>query len=396
MTDSRQSTLEFAGFLALTAGLGLVQFSIFGAEIFLDLACLIWLTIVVQERRWPEVPSFFLPLLCLAGWTLISCAFSIDPIVSFKRSRQLLWFLIVPGTVRLARGERAMTTLNVIIALGAIGALVGVFEATVLHYDDLNKRPEGSLGHYMTYAGIIMLVLGAAVARFVFYAKERLWPAIAIPALAVALGATFARNAWVGTVAAISVVLALRQIKLLLLVPVVVVLFFVAAPAHVKDRVYSIVDMHDPTSLDRRAMLESGVHMVRDHPLFGVGMNMVPTVYPQYKTADAFDPVGATGVQTRSHLHNVPMQLAAERGVPAALCWLWFVIVALRDLITQVRRGPAKALAAVGVTAVVGMVVAGMFEHNFGDSEFLILFLGLISLAFAARQGATTDARVAS
>jgi O-antigen ligase len=289
-----------------------------------------------------------------------------------------------------------MTTLNVIIALGAIGALVGVFEATVLHYDDLNKRPEGSLGHYMTYAGIIMLVLGAAVARFVFYAKERLWPAIAIPALAVALGATFARNAWVGTVAAISVVLALRQIKLLLLVPVVVVLFFVAAPAHVKDRVYSIVDMHDPTSLDRRAMLESGVHMVRDHPLFGVGMNMVPTVYPQYKTADAFDPVGATGVQTRSHLHNVPMQLAAERGVPAALCWLWFVIVALRDLITQVRRGPAKALAAVGVTAVVGMVVAGMFEHNFGDSEFLILFLGLISLAFAARQGATTDARVAS
>jgi hypothetical protein len=32
----------------------------------------------------------------------------------------------------------------------------------------------------------------------------------------------------------------------------------------------------------------------------------------------------------------------------------------------------------------VGAVVAGMFEHNFGDSEFLILFLGLISLPFAA------------
>ena len=30
------------------------------------------------------------------------------------------------------------------------------------------------------------------------------------------------------------------------------------------------------------------------------------------------------------------------------------------------------------------MLAAGMFEHNFGDSEFLILFLGLITLPFAA------------
>jgi hypothetical protein len=28
-----------------------------------------------------------------------------------------------------------------------------------------------------------------------------------------------------------------------------------------------------------------------------------------------------------------------------------------------------------------------MFEHNFGDSEFLMLFLGLITLPFAARRG---------
>jgi hypothetical protein len=45
------------------------------------------------------------------------------------------------------------------------------------------------------------------------------------------------------------------------------------------------------------------------------------------------------------------------------------------------------------------MVVAGMFEYNFGDSEFLILFLGLITLPFAAglsrEQGAAGDSRPA-
>ena len=32
------------------------------------------------------------------------------------------------------------------------------------------------------------------------------------------------------------------------------------------------------------------------------------------------------------------------------------------------------------------MLAAGMFEHNFGDSEFLILMLGLITLPFAASE----------
>ena len=34
---------------------------------------------------------------------------------------------------------------------------------------------------------------------------------------------------------------------------------------------------------------------------------------------------------------------------------------------------------------IVAMLTAGLFEYNFGDSEFLMLFLGLITLPFAAR-----------
>jgi hypothetical protein len=32
----------------------------------------------------------------------------------------------------------------------------------------------------------------------------------------------------------------------------------------------------------------------------------------------------------------------------------------------------------------VAMLVAGLLEYNFGDSEFLMLFLGLITLPYAA------------
>ena len=41
-------------------------------------------------------------------------------------------------------------------------------------------------------------------------------------------------------------------------------------------------------------------------------------------------------------------------------------------------------MAAAGLAALVAMLAAGLFEYNFGDSEFLMLFLGLLTLPYAA------------
>ena len=46
-------------------------------------------------------------------------------------------------------------------------------------------------------------------------------------------------------------------------------------------------------------------------------------------------------------------------------------------------------LSATGIAALVAMLAAGMFEYNFGDSEFLMLFLVLITLPFAATRPET-------
>jgi O-antigen ligase len=383
MNAPRNSSIELAGYVTLVACLGIVQFTIFGANLIV-IPGVLWLILALREGRRPDVPAFFWPLVALAGWTLLSCAFSLSPLVSIERSRQLGLFLIVPMTARLLRGNRAMTTINVIIALGAAGALVGIVEYAALGFDEPNHRPRGTLGHYMTYSGVLMLVMCAAAARLIHYRKEWIWPAIAVPALLVALIFTESRNAWVGTITAVTLLLALRNLRLLLLVPVAAALFVLIAPPAAKQRAYSIVNLHDATNQDRVAMFKSGVHMVKDHPLFGVGMNMVPLVYPQYRSPDAVDPADVVGVPTRAHLHNVPIQLAAERGLPALVLWLWFVLVAGRDLFRQLSRGPAKAVAGAGAAALVAMVVAGLFEHNFGDSEFLTLFLGMITLPYAA------------
>lgn len=385
-------SLERIGFVLLAAGLGLIQFNIRG-EILLGLALIAWLTLVIRERQLPRVPAFFWALMALMAWTLLSSAMSADPIYSLERGKQFLLFLLVPVTMRLSRSNRAATTVDVIIALGSVAAIIGIVQWAALGYD-IGHRPRGTLGHWMTYSGILMLVVGAAASRLIFLKKggNWIWPAVAMPSLIIALVSSYTRNAWVGSLASIGALLAVRSKRALLALPVLVILVGVLAPPSIRERATSMFDPHFPDNRDRVAMLKAGVAMVKDHPLFGVGMNMVPREYLKYRTSDARDSDGATQPETRSHLHNVPMQLAAERGLPALLAWMWFVIAAGIGLWRLLRGGNAKAVAGAGFAALIAMVVAGLFEHNFGDSEFLILFLALITLPFAAEERETTQA----
>jgi hypothetical protein len=45
-------------------------------------------------------------------------------------------------------------------------------------------------------------------------------------------------------------------------------------------------------------------------------------------------------------------------------------------------------LAAAALGAMVAMLAAGLFEYNFGDSEFLMLLLLIVTLPFAAARSA--------
>ena len=79
-------------------------------------------------------------------------------------------------------------------------------------------------------------------------------------------------------------------------------------------------------------MMRSGLHIIKDDPLTGVGPDMVIQVYPQYRDKSAVN-------QLNPHLHNVPLQIAAERGLPALAVWLWFIVTLVRGLSCKRRTG---------------------------------------------------------
>jgi O-antigen ligase len=371
--------VEALGTAALFGVAAFSQLSIAVAQALLFVAIVCWLAVVLIRRERVEVPAFFYPLLAYAGWTLVSAAFSSDPRASFVDCKQLALFLVVPAAYRLVQGSRAATMLTVIMSVGAATAAYGIFQYGLLHYDQLNQRPQGTLGHYMTYSGLLMLVIGTALAKLLFDTRERVWPALVMPALVMAVALTSTRMAWVGVCAAATVLLIMKDFRLLAVLPLAGALTFALAGPAITHRLMSMFDANDPTRRDRIAMLLEGEHMVRDHPLFGVGPNMVETVYPQYRVPEAVEAINP-------HLHNVPMQIAAERGLPALALWLVFLIALARGLLQRFGPAATRTITAAAIAAVVGMLAAGLFEYNFGDSEFLMLFLLLVTLPFGAQR----------
>jgi O-antigen ligase len=381
---SSSDRLELAGFLAVVGVAAALQFSIAIAQSLLAIAITCWIALVLVRHERVEVPRFFWPLLVFSGLTLLSASLSPQPRVSLVDTKQLVLFLIVPLTYRYAMGRRGSQILTVIVSVGAASAAFGIIQYNILHYDQLDQRVRGTLGHYMTYSGLLMLVIGAALARVLFGRRDRIWFALVMPALAVAVAVSFTRSAAVGICAAAALLFSLKDLRLMAVLPIVAALGLALAPASVTARYLSTFNLKDPTVRDRMAMLREGVHMTRSHPWFGVGPNMVETLYAEYRDPDAVEKVNP-------HLHNVPVQIAAERGLPALAAWLWFVAIVMFDLWRTFRVDRARVLAAAALAAMAAMLGAGMFEYNFGDSEFLMLLLLVITLPFAAARPVVAD-----
>ena len=276
MRSPAASRLDAAGWPVLLLFVFALPLSIAASQILLTVLAGIWLAAPAAHAGRPPAPPFFAPLAAYAAWTLlVSVPFSLAPLTSLVESREVLLFLVAPVVHRLARGERARTVVTVILAAGAVNAAIGVVQYGVLQYDHLGQRPSGSMGHYMTYAGLLMLILCAAVSRLLFDARGRAPALVVLPALSIALVVTLTRSAWIGTAAGIGLLLVLRDRRLLAAAPAAAVLFLAVAPAQVTDRVYSIFDLRNATNRDRLAMVTAGTGMVRDHPLTGVGPGLV-------------------------------------------------------------------------------------------------------------------------
>ncbi len=419
--------------------------SIFAAQVLLALALAVFAARAMAGRA--SLPRLPLDgaILALVVWTLLSAAFSGDPVWSHESAKKLVLFLLLYLAVDTAAFWEHRERLVDCLLLGGL-ALAG--EALVqfyfLGFDGLHTRPRSFLGHYMTASGLAMGTALLGTSRLVF--RPPAWPtradlraplllllALAVYASVQAAGAaplvaervfvaglaaaaaalallrgrfhsagtggmlailavglsswallvSRTRSAWLGLLAGALVIAVLRAPRAALALPVGVVGLLLLRPAPVIER----LTVSDESSRDRYYMWQAGLDMIMDRPVFGQGPGMIKYVYPQYRWPQAPNP-------SAHHLHNNLVQIAAERGLPCLIFWLWMMIAAAGGAWREMRRAalpgglpsPSRWVAAATLSVLVAMFTAGLFEYNFGDSEVLMFTLVVIALPYALRR----------
>ena len=380
--------LERAAFVFLLIFAFACSVSIAIAQGAMALAAICWLLAFLRSGWRPlEGSRFIIPLIAFALISLGAVAFSVNPLESLWHYRNVLLLIIVPVTMQTVRSKLDLQT---VLASAAIGALVTSFIGfyqmiTTTGGGTSHMRLTGNLSHYMTAGGVLMIIslMLLAVTFFSEFKKIRYLAAGVAVVLLVALAFTQTRNTYLGIAAGLVILLFSWRKGFIFLLPFIISLAILLSPPIVRERMFKIADMQDASIQSRFYMVEAGAGMVADYPLFGVGLNQVQGMYQRYR------PEAETRIAP--HLHNNIMQIAAERGLPALIAWLAFIIVIFRNLHSKVREKkitPWGKIVASGALAVVtALFVAGMFEYNFGDSEVRMLFFLCISLPFGYLPG---------
>jgi len=367
LSDERDSSFVYG----IAFWLALIQVSIAASQIVLAVLVCVWFYRVFRGALTVYALPVDRPFALYAGLSLLAAAFSFDPGISLHASKKLLLLVVPYMLVSAVRKKASIESLVlVLIVMADIGALVGLWQYQFGHLGDLNHRIHGFMSHYMTYSGLLMGAGILALAELLFGARYRLFLLASLAVISLALLLSLTRSAWIGMTVAAVMLAFLRDKRLLLLVPVVAVAIALVLPREVERRIGSFLTP-DTSGVDRVYMLEAGMGMVANHPWLGVGPNMVAEVYPIYVGRDA-------PRRDNPHLHNNALQVAAERGVPTVVAWLWILVVAgisSARKFRQAKDSRSRALAAGSLGVLVAGVLAGMFEYNFGDSEFQMMFL---------------------
>jgi putative inorganic carbon (hco3(-)) transporter len=349
------------------------------ANALLGLALILWLrALLLGQAKW--LPArLYLPLLAYVVASLGAVVFSQDPRHSLSEVGELLTLALVPMAVSLLDQRHFGRLVAALAAVAALSSAIGLWQ--YLHgASSLANRLRGLNNHYMTFSGWALVAALVLLGDILFNPDRRrlLWTLPCFTLCVLALALSYTRGAWVGLGAGLVLAVAVWRPRVVLVLPVLALGITMLLPRAVLERAVSIVDLRHPSNYDRLCMVVSGLEMVEDHPLLGVGLGMVERRYPVYRQDDA--PRWRV-----PHLHNNLLQIGAERGLIGVGCYgAVLVVFALHSAAALRARGRA-AFAAVAscVLAVAGITVAGLFEYNWGDAEVWMVTLTLLATPFA-------------
>lgn len=370
----------------------------------------------LRAWRWEIVEP--LVYLLLAAWYLRGR----------RWARLTLWALVGSGLIIAALATAQALGLHITFApVAATGQRLisyrptpgAPYRATAIIYGSPN-----SAGAWLERAAPIVLamaLLGRGLAR-----GERLLAAVATLALLPALYWTDSRGAWLGAAAGLGLV------ALVWLVPIAVgawegvssrdaltyrvwrwpvLVAALAALLMLGSLVWSAWGAalariatvgHADTGTVRLLLWQAALHMIRDHPLLGVGPDQFLYYYDPAYTSHPYlisqvngHPTVAVLQPNLAHPHNLLLDLWLSAGLLGLIGYVVVVIALVRRAVRLLRRAsedrsqPWRRVAAVGVLgALLATITHGMVDSAYFLPDLALVFWWGVAALIALDQGA--------
>ena len=245
----------------------------------------------------------------------------------------------------------------------------------------------GSPNNLALYLGRL-LPLTVAIAAWGQRGRRRWGYLSALLLMALAMLLTYSRGAWtVGVPASLLFLAALRgrrtlavALGVLLLVATSVVTVLGAG------RLASLLDTSAGTTFFRVQLWRSSLNMIRDHPVFGVGLD---NFLYAYRTAYVLP--SAWAEFDLSHPHNLVLDFWLRLGIPGVITAGWLLVAFFRQA-WQSMRGLGEGdmqLLVLGLMA--GMV--SFVAHGLVDNAFFLVDLAFVFALMLALVQATGSAK---
>jgi len=395
VTEENQNRILLV--VAISAA-ALIHVSIAASQTLLGLGVL--LLLVFRQRL--AFPRIWIPLVLFFLWTALADVLSPDPWGGRAQIRKFFVFLFIPLIygVFVRVFDKVFYLMMAWTVTATASGIWGLIQFVTKYEQDrlapegfyvayLRRRITGFESHWMTFGALQLSVFSLLLAQWFF--SNRKMPAWAYGSLAV-LSATillgWTRSIWLAAIPATLYLVWFWRPKMTLAVPMIAVLAFLIAPHATRERMMSLIEPRADVDSNRHRIVtfRTGIQMIKAHPWFGLGPEQIRRNFDAYVPPDIQRPlpVGYYG-----HLHNIYIQYAAERGIPALLLIMWLIGMTIWDCFHAIlRTGRARSqelfILHGSIAVIIGILVGGLFEYNLGDSEVLMMFLSVVALGYAA------------
>jgi len=386
-----KNQLENLSYVLLLGAVFAIAFSIAAGETLLTAALVIFVAAMIFGKSLPRFPGTAWLALIFIIIAAVSTRQGVNPSLGFSKFHKLFWFSAIPLAATLVNSRQRLSELMGAYAFGTgvlslercilipLGIMKDIKDGIATDFMfELKDRGSMTDGQQLMLG--MLIVIGII---FVCVREKRAgiiwWILLSLQCAAMIVN--MKRGSWICTVAIVTLFIVMKANWRYLLAVIAVILIAGTLP-FVRNRV---ADFRNELKPGGRITMWTKIapELVKRHPLLGIGFKSL--------TSEMMKEIAPEVEDRRDHLHSNIAQVLVDTGwIGFSIYIIWMSKALFDALILLIKRRGGRGGEAIQpvvlMMALLALLLNGLVEYNFADSELTIMYgiiMGCVSAALA-------------